>query len=243
MSLYLVNKNEKVIKKLKFKLTTKGNRNPNEIFYESTQKLFNLLAHHPHFIKGVVNLRDKYKLPYKEITDVSKLLEWKSKNNKKCNLIAQDEDLYGLINDFKIPQELKKSVKNFAYDFILTSNLITSNMFETGLNIIKYSLKEKTLKLNPNSVYVEITPFTTEREIKNTWEKIIGKRKEIRNYGIPKTLEIDERVWELSTEGCSTEKISEKIKEEFDKKSFIYSDVNTSKHKYKTALSKLRRVE
>jgi hypothetical protein len=242
MPLYLVNKNGEVIKKLNFKPTTKGNKNPKEIFYESTQKLFKLLIHHPHFIKGVAILRDKYKLSYQEITNISKLLQWKNANNKKCNLIAQDEDLYGLINDFKIPQELKKSAKNFAYDFILTNNLITNNMFETGLNIIKHSLKEKTLKLNPNSVYVEITPFTTEREIKNTWEKIVGKRKEIRNYGIPKTSKIDERVWELSMDGYKIDEIIKKIKEEFDRKSFIYSDVNTSKNKYKTALSKLRKI-
>lgn len=237
MPLYLIKKNKEGKK-----VNLKGNKNSQEIFYESTQKLFHLLANHPYFISGVARLREKYKLPHQEITDISKLLQWKSMNNKKCNLIAQDEILYGLINDFKIPQELKKSAKNFAYDFILTNNLITNSMFETGLNIIKYSSKEKTLKLNQGSVYVEITPFTTEREMKNSWERIAENRKEIRNYGIPKTSKIDERVWELYKQGCITEDICKEIKKEFDKTSFTYSDVNSSKHKYKIALSKLRKI-
>lgn len=237
MALYSTKKNKKGNK-----VNLKGNKNPQEIFYESTQKLFQLLAHHPYFLEGVSKLRNKHKIHYQDITDIPEFLEWKRANTEKCSLLIQDENLYGLINDFKIPQELKKSAKNFAYDFILTNNLITNSMFETGLNIIKYSKKEKTLKLNEGSVYVEITPFTTERELKNGWDRIVGDRKEIRNYGIPKTQKIDERVWELYMEGYSTKEICQKIKGEFSRKSITYTDVIASKHRYKTALSKLRKI-
>lgn len=218
----------------------KGNKNPQEIFYESTNNLFNLLAHHPFFVEQVAIIRRKHNLPFSKITNAQEFLEWKSLKPKAYTSTLNDPEIEVLISGFNFAPELKKSVRQFTSDFIMTNDLIFPSMFETGLNIIKYSEKQKTLKLNPKSIYLEITPFTTNRELKVSWDKIAGKRREIRNYGVPNYSKIEERVWELSHfEKSNLKSISQKIKEEMGI-SYDSWQIAKFKNKYKNYLSKLR---
>jgi hypothetical protein len=236
MSLYQIRKNKKGEN-----ITLKGNKNPQEIFYESTQKLFRLLANHPYFLAGISKLRKKYKLPYTEITDIGKLLAWQQDNKEKRRKIISDTTLDELLADFKIPSEFRPATKHFACDFTMTNSLITSSMFDTGLNVIKPTEQKKLLLMNPSSVYLEITPHTTFREVKDRWNEIVEGRKEIRNYGIPATSKIEEQVWKLSVEGMTTQQIAEKLNKESGTR-YIYNEVSAFKNRYKKALSKLKKV-
>ena len=221
----------------------KGNKTPQEVFYESTNRLFRLLSHHPFFIENVTKIRNKHRISNSEVTNVQKLLEWKNSNRLKYSNIINDQDITRLIDSFDYASELKKSVKQFTFDFIMTNNLILPSSFETGLNIIRYSKEQPAIKLNPKSVYLEITPYTTERELKSSWEKVVGKRKEIRNYGVPNFSKIEERIWELSYfDKLKLKPIAGKIKEEGGP---FYQDYEIAKMKsdYKSSLSKLKPIK
>ena len=232
MTLYPVRKNSKL----------KGNKNPQEIFYESTQKLFRLLSHHPHFLAGAGKLRSKYKIPFEDITDISKLLVWQHNHKKQYDKLVSDEELSKLLADFKIARELQRATGKFMLDYIQTNNLITTSIFDNGLNVIRASDDRKILELKPDCIYLEITPHTTVREIKDRWKNIVGGRKEIREYGIPATTKIEERVWELYEQGLETNEITPLIKKEFHLRVSGYSETLKLKSNYKKALSKLRKV-
>lgn len=229
MTLYPFRKNNNI----------KGNKNPQEIFYESTQKLFRLLSNHPYFLSEMTKLRSKYKLPYKDITDIQKLLVWQHDNKEVRNKIVHDRKLEALLVTFLIPKELQKATLGFMYDFLPTDNIITASSYETGLNVIKVTENEKTIELNPNYLYLEITPHTTIREIKDRWKKIVDSRKEIRGYGIPSTSKIEERVWKLYQQGKGTDEIVKTI----GSIRYGYNEVLALKNNYKKALFKLRKLD
>ncbi len=220
----------------------KGNKNQQEIFYESTQKLFRLLAHHPYFLKVANEIRRKHKLSWEEIDTVSKLLIWKKDHRSKYNLFLKDPKLKSLLDEFKVPSELKRATAGFFEDFILTKNLILPSMYETGLNIVRFSKNNKTIVLNPESVYLEITPLTTMREVRDNWDKITLGRKEVHNFGIPKTSEQEEAIWDLFEESYKTNEVVDLINKRF-KTRYIYSDINLAKHNYKKALLRLRKLD
>jgi hypothetical protein len=239
MALYQLRKD----KKGKIIRNFKGNKNPEEIFYETSQRLFKLLSNHPYFIENIESLRNYYKIPAKEIRDISELLIWKNNNKNTVFKIQKEQKVELFLKNFSIPQELQKSVIYFAYDFLMTNNIITASSFASGLNVIRVTEDTRERELNPNHLYLEITPFTSLREVKDKWEVITNTLKSKRNFGIPSTTKHEEFVWKLSQQGLTTKQITEKINQSFKTANYLYNEVLKLKSNYKKALSTLKTIE
>ena len=218
-----------------------GNKKQNIIFRESSLNLFRLLTHHPYFLTAIVKARKKYGI---SISGISEMLIWKNAHRGKYhNLVA---DLTELTDSFSIPPQLYRAARQFTLDYVFINKHDCPSNFEVGLNIIRPSEYLKTLTLNPSSVYIEITPGTSEREIRDNWERIVGKRKETRKLDIPTVNPIDERVWELTEQKPrpSDKELTEILKKAFplnlSTSSFMYDEINKRRFTYKKMLLKLR---
>lgn len=107
----------------------KGNKNPQEVFYETSLRLFKLLSNHPYFLKNIEKLRKRYKIPASEIPGISELLIWKNEHRKIVTELYQERRLEVLLNDFTIPSELQKASLSFAHDFLMpTTSSKQANM-------------------------------------------------------------------------------------------------------------------
>lgn len=223
----------------------KGNKNSQEIFYEASLNLFRLLAHHPYFRSEISKLRNKYGIVSEDIKDMGGILIWKNENRDRYRKLLADPLFYNLPSDFKFASQLRKAVAQFTLDYVLTGEYTFHSSYESGYNVIRPTKKLHSIELSPKSIYLEITPETSLREVKDNWDKIVGGRKEVRNFGIPSPSRIDEYVWELTTlhiPKLEQDEIKKRLKQRFSGYSFTYSEINKRKHTYRMALSKLRKV-
>lgn len=220
----------------------KGNKKQDRIFLESSFALFRLLAHHPHFVHGIINARKKYGIKVSD--NVQDVLVWKTDHRSKYYKLVSD--LMGLISDFSIPSQLGAAARQFVLEYVFTDKQDIQPVFVAGFRVHKWTESQQTISLNPGSIYLEITPTTSEREIRDNWEKIAGKRKETRKMGVPKVNRTDERVWELSelqTPKLSNDEVRAALKAEFPRGVFMYDEINKRRFTYRQALSKLRPVK
>lgn len=218
---------------------TKGNKSPDRIFEDSSQGLFRLLAHHPHFIQGITAARKKYGI---REYGVKAMLDWKSRHrqNKYHDLIA---DIGNLMDGFTLPPQLYSAGRRFAEDYVFLNRHDTPTMFAAGLNVIRPTAGCRTFTLNPNAVYVEVIPgATSEREVRENWKRIVGNVRQSRKLSVPKINPLEERVWEL-VEKKGKKAAAEQLRVEYPRRSFTYADVNKHLGRYKSVLSKLRPVK
>lgn len=220
---------------------TKGNKTPEQIFQASSQSLFRLLAHHPRFLAGIADLRKNYGVRVPKADRIEYLLGWKNENRAKYHELIQA--LASLTDEFDVPPQLRLATRRFAEEYVFIGSPASPSMYGVGLNVIRPSDYLTTLKLNQGSVYLEIIPgITSEREVRESWEKIVGKVKQVRNLGVSKTNPIEERVWELTelAEPQFNAKDAAKVLgEEFPNYTFTYTEVNKYRSNYKQALLKL----
>lgn len=220
----------------------KGNKKSDRVHQESSLVLFRLLAHHPYFIAGIAKARKKYRVP---ASDISEMLIWKNDHREKYHRLVAD--LAELTDNFDIPPQLYRAARQFTLDYVFLDRYDRPSSFVAGLNVITSSLYLKTIPLNPGSVYVEIIPgITSEREIKDNWEKIVGDVKQARKFGVPAKINpVDERVWELTVlrkPKLDSETVADQLRSEFPTRSFTYDTINKHRFNYRKALSKLRPV-
>lgn len=219
----------------------KGNKKQGTIFLESSLALFRLLVHHPHFIQGIAKARKKYGI--RITSSVQDVLIWKNDHRSKYHKLTSD--LMDLVRDFTAPPQLEAVIREFALDFVFFNKQDNPPTFVAGFKVYKWSEQQQIMSLNPGSIYLEITPTTSEREIRDNWGKIVGERKETRKMGVPKVNRTDERVWELSellTPKLNGEALRAALKAEFPHSSFLYDEINKRRFTYKQALSKLRPI-
>lgn len=222
------------------KTKIKGNKKQETVFRESGLALLCHLSHHPHFVQSIAKIRNKYGI---KVTDKGQdVLIWKNDHRAQYHKLVTD--MMKLIADFSIPLQLGAAARHFALDCVFFNKQEIQLIFKTGFRVHKWTENQQSIHLNPSSIYLEITPSTSEREIRDNWEKIVGKRKESRKMGVSKVNRIDERVWELS-ELCNPklnkEAMKNALKAEFGG-IFTYDGINKRRFAYKRVLSKLRPI-
>lgn len=229
----------------------KYNKLRSESLRKSVEIVYGLLLHHPYFKSEILNIRKQFGIPIKGLT-----------STKSINKIIGDRmELYkavhSLLNEFNIPVELKDSLIFNTKDYIITNinnlNLRRGSTIQiyTGFHLYVTQQVDGDNALF-DKVYIEITPNTTIKDIKENWYEIESARKNISNggnynLGIKKVSEFGERLYELTQEGYSRREAVEIINKEKKRNIYVWnkssnSFVHNALNEYKRRLNELREI-
>lgn len=215
-------------------------------FIAGQERLFNLLADHPHFQKRLKAIRKKYSIPESGFDDQSKAFEWEHKSNTRYHKYVKDIDL--LVSDFHISKVFRGSVLQFVYDFALIPK---RSQHDTIVDYPTFSIvhtdEDRDINkylINPNSLYIELYEWTTKRDIEKALKKLATLKKDAKPFHISKVSKLPRQVWLLSQQGLSDKEISKQIAESSNKEGFYfgYDRVPIYRKRYKDALNTLREI-
>lgn len=221
---------------------------PNKKFIESRQRFFTLLSDHPHFQKGITQLRKKYKLPSAGFSDSAEALLWEQKSKSKYHRLVRDTD--ALLTDFEIPKVYRSSVWQFVYDTIVAPvRAQNSSISHYPIFSIIRTDEDRDINkflINPNSKYIEVFEWTTKRDIEKAVKKLTQIKKEKLPLKVSKVGDLARLVWILTQEGLNDKQIkaevSSRLSNAGEKRIFGYDDVPIYRKRYKDALGTLRKL-
>jgi hypothetical protein len=217
-----------------------GNKSSEAIYKDVISPFFRLIQRHPYFQERVAFLREKYKIDPSEIENKGKELKWMYADKERYNSLLSDSKK--LAESFTYYRGLLREVWCAILDYIFINEMGLPN-YRTSIKTYSATKKDNTLIMEPSCIYLEIAPHTSKRQIIDSWDIIVGKRKRERLLSVPKTSKREEMAWDLSQQGLTSVKIAKKVKEKFKNGIgvYTYNEVNLDKYRYKKALMKIRK--
>lgn len=211
-------------------LTTKDKK-----FIDGQRSLYTLLVDHPYFQDNVSKLRKKYEIPSKGFDNSQKAFEWESAVKTRKDKFWQE--IEALIYKFAIPNVYGSEARFFAYDYILTpervryllpfSESMSKEMKEriiegvsrkkVGASIIRTGndAEQHKYQFRAQCIYIEVSDFTTERDLLTAFRKIKKNEKKQSLFKLPRAQEKARFVWLLKQKKLTNQKIADAFNSEY----------------------------
>jgi hypothetical protein len=233
-----------------------------KVFTDGQRSLYSLLVDHPHFQKGVKQIRKQLKIPTQGFSEGEKAFLWEHGTKEAKRKLWGLMDT--LIGDFSIPKTYTTEARLFAYDYILSPSIVNNLLplsdsytklqkekiiesvsrhkigaavIQTGIDIElnKYQFKA-------NATYLEIDEHSTERDLLNAYRKVSKNKQKKSAFKLPKPQEKTRFVWLLKREGLTNQEIASLFNKKFNT-NITLTQVPTYAKRYEMALSKIRLIE
>jgi len=177
-----------------------------------------LLADHPYFASGVVQIRKRLGVPRSGFTDAQRAYLWEHsrKGRKEALRVAADK----LIADFSgIKDALRWEARLFAYDYMISpvlvryklpfpddwdgerrsDTIVSAGRYKIGARLIKTvpDVERRKYQFVSGALYLEITNLTTKRDIDAIAKEATKKKKDQHPFEMPKPQAARRYVWQL----------------------------------------------
>lgn len=242
--------NKKLAEKLKenVDIVTSANSVSGEKFTENRNKFFTLLTDHPYFQKQVTKLRKKYSLPETGFSKSSDAFDWEHSSKKEYQSLVKDVNDFVL--GFETPRVYRSSVWEYVYGFIVVPVRCKK------LSVAQYPLfsvvqtdEDRDINkflINQDSLYIEVFEWTTKRDLEKAAKILTKLKKEKYPLKVSRVQNFSREVWLLTEQGLSDKQIklelSNHLKDKGNDRIIGYDEIPVYRKRYKTALSKLRKI-
>lgn len=217
-----------------------------ESLHKSAKIVFSLLLHHSYFLSETEKIKKYFRIPKNG---------YKSKESRekkeKYSLLDFYSRVISLLEKFDFPYELKDTLLHWTRDYI-TLNKITFNFNNKNSILLRTGFELYISDIKLDGVYLEITPSTTLKDIKESWKQIESVRKNNSdnrgyNLGVKKISEFGERLYELTKRGYSPKESVEVINKEEGRIVYSWNKIANSKvynalAEYKKRLNELKEI-
>lgn len=225
--------------------------------------LYDAIVNHPYFITEIPKVRKKLKIIADGFSSAQGAYRWEKANTSNAVKLKNETKI--LLQTTTANLDLERYAFFFLYDYIL-SPFRVRNLLMDDIDSLSYKDKKDTIKnltrkqeavrviktgkdvaqnkflFQPDTVYLEIQPDTSYRELSSAWKVVLETIKDIPKFSISKRDEVARKVWKLSQEKYTHNEIAKMVNKYFGTK-LGYTDIAIYKKRYKDVLDKIKPLQ